>query len=301
MTPIAQPMSSGLSVRRWCWALLSLGLAFVFVMQRHIDGYLGVYAKIADVLYVQSGTNLGRLAMGNEGLLADIYWTRVVQYYGRRRLENAGGRYELLAPLLRITTDLDPHLLIAYRFGAIFLMAKPPEGAGDPGAAIQFLRRGIVENPDYWRLWQDLGFVYYWELKDYKTAARIFATGSERPGADFWMKTLAGTVAAKGGDLETSRTLWSEIYLHAETDSLRRTAENHLAAIIAMEQIGELNKLLASYKAKSGHAAQSYNELYAAGLLRGLPKDPSGTPYVVGPGGQAELGQGSRVPLNLLQ
>lgn len=301
MTPIAQPMSSGLSVRRWCWALLTLGLACVFMMQHHIDGELGVYAKIADVLYVQSGANLRRLAMGNEGLLADIYWTRVVQYYGRRRLENARGRFELLAPLLRITTDLDPHLLIAYRFGAIFLMAKSPEGAGDPEGAIQFLRRGIVENPDHWRLWQDLGFVYYWELKDYKTAARIFAIGSERPGADFWMKTLAGTVAAKGGDLETSRTLWSEIYVHAETDSVRRTAEDHLAAITAMEELNQLNSLLATYRTKAGHAARSFYELANAGLLRGLPKDPSGAPFVVGPSGQAVLGQGSRVRLQLLQ
>ena len=99
------------------------------------------------------------------------------------------------------------------------------------------LVRGIVANPDYWRLWQDLGFVYYWDLKDYARAARAFETGSERPGALPWMKAMAAAVAAKGGDLETSRLLWAEIYRHAENDQLRRAALDHLTALEAEEQV----------------------------------------------------------------
>lgn len=294
-------MSQGFSARRICWVLLILGFAFLFAVQHQIDDELGVYAKISDVLYIPAGTNLRRLSLGNEGLLADIYWTRVVQYFGRNHMENAGGRYDLLAPLLRITTDLDPQLLIAYRFGAIFLMGAPPEGAGQPEEALQLIRRGIVANPDYWRLWQDLGFVYYWDLKDYKTAARIFKVGSERPGADFWMKALAGTVAAKGGDIQTSRFLWSEVYRHADTDAIRRTAEVHLALLDALDQMEKLNGLLALYRAKEGHQAQSFYDLYASGLLRGLPKDPTGVPYAIGPEGRAQLGQGSDLKILLAQ
>ncbi len=294
-------MSQGFSARRICWALLVLGFAFLFAVQRQIDGELGVYAKISDVLYIPAGTNLRRLSLGNEGLLADIYWTRVVQYFGRNQMENAGGRYELLSPLLRITTDLDPQLLIAYRFGAIFLMGNPPEGAGQPEEALQLIRRGIVANPDYWRLWQDLGFVYYWDLKDYKTAAKIFKVGSERPGADFWMKALAGTVAAKGGDIQTSRFLWSEVYRHADTDAIRRTAEVHLALLDAMDQMEKLNGLLAAYRSKEGHQANSFYDLYASGLLRSLPKDPTGVPYAIGQDGRAQLGQGSELKILLVQ
>ena len=73
----------------------------------------------------------GKLSLGYEGLLADIYWTRVVQYFGGKRLAHST-EFKLLGPLLQITTDLDPHLLIAYRFGSIFLADKPPRGAGEP-------------------------------------------------------------------------------------------------------------------------------------------------------------------------
>jgi tetratricopeptide (TPR) repeat protein len=291
----------GFSARRICWALLILGFAFLFLIQRRIDRQLGIYSKISDVLYIPAGTNLRRLSLGYEGLLADIYWTRVVQYFGRNHMENAGSRYELLAPLLRITTDLDPQLLIAYRFGAIFLMGNPPEGAGQPEEALQLIRRGIVANPDYWRLWQDLGFVYYWNFKDYKTAARIFKVGSERPGAAFWMKALAGTVAAKGGDVQTARFLWSEVYRHADTDAVRRTAEVHLELLDALDQIERLNGLLALYRQKEGHQAKSFNDLYASGLLRGLPVDPTGAPYVIGLDGRAHLGQGSPLKILLAQ
>jgi len=301
MTSGAVTTSRRLSPRRLCWPILAVGFAMIFVVQIRIDRELGTYAKIADVLYIPSGTNLRRLCLGNEGLLADVYWTRAVQYYGRNRLERVVTRYDLLAPLLRITTDLDPHLLIAYRFGAIFLMSKYPEGAGQPQVALQFVRRGIVANPDYWRLWQDLGFIYYWELKDYKMAAKIFAVGSERPGADYWMKALAGTMAARAGELETSRFLWSEIYRHAETDEVRRTAAEHLVALAAAEQIEQLNQLLAVYQKKQGREAHQFYELYAAGLLRGLPRDPSGEPYVIGLDGRARLGPNSLVNLRLLQ
>jgi len=289
------------SPKHICWGLLVLCLAALFPLQSQIDRDIGIYARISDVLYVPPGTNLKLLCLGNEGLVADVYWTRVVQYFGREHMEGARGEFRLLAPLLRITTELDPQLLIAYRFGAIFLMTKQPVGAGDPQAALQLLRRGIVANPNYWRLWQDLGFVYYWELHDYKMAAKIFAMGSRQPGADYWMKALAGTVAAKGGDLQTSRLLWSEIYRHAENDAIRNTAEYHLAALTAKEQIDQLNGLLEIYKRKAGHEAHSFRELNALGLMSGVPVDPSGVPYVIGADGCIALGKRSPINLRLLQ
>jgi tetratricopeptide (TPR) repeat protein len=301
MSPAAPSISRGLSTRRVCWGLLILGFVALFGVQRLIDSELGIYAKISEVLYIPTGKTLRLLSLGNEGLLADIYWTRAVQYFGRGQMEGAGKRYELLAPLLQITTDLDPHLIVAYRFGAVFLMENPPVGAGQPGAALQLIRRGIVANPDYWRLWQDLGFVYYWKLKDYKTAATIFKAGSERPGAEFWLKALAGTVAARGGDVQTSRFLWSEIYRHADSDAVRRTAEVHLALLEAMDQMEKLNGVLALYRTKEGHQAASFNELLASGLLRALPKDPSGAPYVIGADGKAQLGPDSALKILLVQ
>ena len=261
---------------------------------------MGSGVRLEELLYVPSGSLLRRLSMGHHGLLADIYWTRVVQYYGRKRIEGAT-RFDLLGPLLRITTDLDPRLVIAYRFGAIFLAEKPPAGAGQPYEALHLLRRGIVANPRQWRLWQDVGFIYYWDLKDYPRAAQAFRVGSEQPGAYIWMKVLAASVAAEGGATANSRLLWSEIYREAGTEQIRKSAEEHLVALQAREDLEALNVQLKNFEQREGRPAQTMRELVAAGYLRMLPRDPTGIPYGIGKKGVAVLGPGSKVDLQLLQ
>jgi tetratricopeptide (TPR) repeat protein len=283
-----------------CGAVLVFSFLALVPLQRTIDFELAARGNAGELLYLPSGRALRRLSVGHEGLLADIYWTRVVQYFGRKRLSGAS-RFDLLGPLLRITTELDPQLVIAYRFGAIFLAEKAPAGAGQPEEALQLLRRGIVANPDYWRLWQDLGFIYYWDLKDYESAARAFRVGSERPGAQLWMKAMAASVAAQGGAAETSRLLWSEIYRQADNEQIRVTAENHLRALQAQQEIESLNALLTEYRQAAGHPAPSFRALVEAGLLRAQPRDPSGVPYRVGPDGLTTLAPGSKIDLRLLQ
>jgi hypothetical protein len=224
----------------------------------------------------------------------------VVQYFGGKRLAHST-EFKLLGPLLQITTDLDPHLLIAYRFGSIFLADKPPRGAGEPLQALVLLQRGIVANPEYWRFWEDLGFVYYWDLKDYAAAARAFQAGSERPGAMTWMRALAAKVAAQGGELATSKFLWSEIAHQAGNEQIRKNAEDHLMAIQATEEIAKLSELVALYNHRQGQPARSFQALVAAGYLRALPRDPSGRPYTLDVDGKVKLNPRSSVDLSLLQ
>ena len=287
--------------RPLCLLMVAGGLLSLYPLQQSIDQQLGsAQGQREELIFLPSEARFSRLSGGYSGLLAAIYWTRAVQYYGRHRLAHAQ-EFALLGTLLDITTNLDPHLLIAYRFGSLFLAGKPPEGAGDPQRAIYLLERGIVANPEYWRLWEDLGFIYYWDMKDYAHAARAFQTGSERPGALPWMRVLAASVAAQGGEIQTSRILWMEIARTAGNDSIRHSAEIHLAALDTQEALRELDGLLAAYQQKEGHEAHSLQDLVAAGYLRGIPHDLSGEPFVVGPDGHAALGPKTRIDLSLVQ
>jgi len=281
-----------------CWILLVASLLLIVPVRRWIDHRLSLPGAPDDMLDVSSGLVLRRLSLGNEGLLADIYWTRVIQYFGRQRLARATG-FPLLGPLLRITTDLDPQLLVAYRYGAIFLAERPPQGAGRPDQALRLLMKGIAANPQYWRFWQDVGFIYYWDLRDYQRAARAFDAGSRMPGALPWMETMAATVLARGGDLETSRQLWLEVYQHAGNGQIRKSAEDHLAALDAEIGIEKLNSLLARYRDREGHPAASFRELVALRYLATLPLDPTGVPFAIGSDGRARLGPESKIDLKL--
>ncbi len=300
MSAESGPASRGSRRTRTVCRLLLLGaLGAVALLQRVIDRYQSTNLAFAEVLYMPSGQTIHRLSLGYEGLLADVYWTRAVQYFGSKKIAGSA-RLDLLGPLLRITTTLDPHLLIAYRFGAVFLAERAPGGAGQPEEALDLLRRGITANPGYWRLWQDVGFIYYWDLQDYRAAARAFRAGSERPGAMPWMKVLAATVLAKGGDLSTSRLLWSQIYEHAENGDLQRSAFEHLQALRAKEDIAALELLVRQFRQRYGQNPVSLKQLVDAGFLKALPRDPSGAPYAMGAGGTVVRGPGSRVDLRLL-
>jgi len=276
-------------------------LLCLYPLQRSIDRHReGRETQREEVLLQPSGEKLRAWSGGYSGLLAAVYWTRAVQYYGRRRLAHSSD-FSLLGALLNLTTDLDPHLLIAYRFGSLFLAGKPPEGAGRPDQAINLLTRGIVANPDYWRFWEDLGFVYYWDLKDYRHAAEVFRTGSERPGAFPWMRALAASVAAKGGEFQTSRVLWLEIARTESNATMRKSAEQHLAALDAQEALNKLDELLVLYRQRTGQPPRSFEELVAAGYLRRQPLDPSGEPFALGPDGRACLGPATKLDRYLMQ
>lgn len=284
-----------MSARPAIVAILTVALAGTVLLRGQIHR---AATELEPVVYVRSGETLRRFSFGYEGLLADFYWTRAVQYFGRERLAG-NSRFEQLDALLRTTVALDPHLLIAYRFGAIFLAERPPAGAGRPDEALALIRRGIGANPGYWRLWQDLGFIYYWDLRDYRRAALAFEAGSRQPGAGVWMKTLAASVAAQGGELDTSRLLWTEVLREAGNDTIRRGALEHLGAIKAAQDIIRINRALDLFCERTGHPASQLADLVRAGLLTEEPTDPSGVPYVLGVDGKAAAGPGSTINLDL--
>ena len=237
----------------------------------------GTEATLEEVLYLPSGKMLQRLSLGYSSLLANIYWTRAVQYFGGRVQRST--HFELLDPLLQITTDLDPHLIVAYLDGSIFLSQKPTWGAGQPDKAVALLEKGIRNNPDTWRLYFNLGFVHYMERHDYKAAEQAFRQGSEVPGAHPWMKVMAARMAEKGADLATAFTLWQAVYDNTKDKQLKETATLHLDSLLADAAINELKRRIEVYRDKTGSLPAHWSDLIRAGLLPGIPMDPTGAPY----------------------
>ncbi len=273
----------------WLLALLlTAGFAGVWRLQHGIDGQRAALHQEKDELVLRSGKTLRVMSLEYAPLMADIYWTRVVQYYGDKH-ERHDANFELLWPLLDLTTTLDPNLLVAYRFGATFLSEPSPRGAGRPDLAIEFLGRGIRENPDYWRFYEDLGFVYYFELKDYEKASAAFAEGSKNPDAQIWMKVMAARIAAEGESLSTSIFLWNEIYETTKDPMVKENALTHLRLLKAKEDRRQLDALADEFEKRTGRRPARLGELVQAGLLPRLPMDPLGYAYVLGPNGRVAL------------
>jgi hypothetical protein len=179
--------------------------------------------------------------------------------------------------------------VVAYRFGATFLSEPPPRGAGRPDQGVELLERGIKANPDEWQLDGDLGFTYYFNLKDYPRAAEAFLEGSKKPEAMIWMKVMAARIAAEGASLSTSIFLWNEVYTTTKDPQIKKNAERHLRLLKVEQDCKQLDQLSEEYEKRFGRRPTRTNELVQAGLLHNLPVDPMGYPYIFGEDGKAEL------------
>lgn len=238
----------------------------------------------ASVLYVTSGGVLQRLALSYDAVLADVYWIRTLQHFGGTRLKTSGARkYELLHPLLSLTTTLDPRFNVAYRFGAIFLSEPPPGGPGRPDQAIELLQRGLQVQPTNWRFMQDIGFVHYWWLRDYQTAASWFKRAADQSDAPWWLRALAAMTLAEGGDRQASRALWTALFQTPDNDWLRANAAWRLQQLDALDAIDGLREVVRAYVEAGGPKPYDWAALVRAGYLRAVPADPTGTPFYLGP------------------
>lgn len=264
---------------RWAAGLIAAtAAAAVPWLQGRVDGALGDSRGDA-VLYLWKGEQVKRLAPGFESLAADIYWLRTVQYFGGERAFAAEKRFELLYPLIDITTTLDPRLEIAYRYGSVFLAEPHPTGAGRPDLGLAILERGVRNNPSSWRLRQELGFFHFVYRRDARRAAEVLIEASEIPGAAFWLRSLAAELLGKGGERDIARRMWREMYEQAEEGAIKENARVHLMMLDALDGADRLNDGVREFARRFGRAPRSLGELEAAGFARGPLVDPIGVPF----------------------
>jgi hypothetical protein len=262
-----------------------------------------------EAVYVTSGSAVRRLVGAYDALAADVYWIRAIQYYGgaKRRLAARPALpepppmlaavestdYDQLFTFLDITTTLDPLFEIAYRFGAVFLAEAYPAGAGRADLAVKLLEKGLVDQPDKWEYMHDIGFVHYWYDHDYRQASAWFAKASQVPDAPIWLKGLAATTLAQGGDRQSSRTMWEAIRQSSEVDWMRATAERLLIQLNVLDRMDEMQSKLDELARATGTPVSDWQAVVRTGVFPGVPIDPTGTPYELSSDGKVRLSQSS--------
>ena len=193
------------------------------------------------------GRRLKGFAIGAEGLLADWYWTRSLQYIGAKIVKTDTAQLNiddlrsmnprLLYPMLDNATDLDPRFMAAYSYGAIMLPAI------DKSQAIALTEKGIRDNPGAWRLFQYLGYIY-WRSNDFEKAAETYESGSKIAGAPPFLRQMAAAMRARGGSRETARLIYSQMLAEAEDRQSRESAELRLMQLDTMDQLDAINSVL---------------------------------------------------------
>lgn len=221
------------------------------------------------------GSRLKGFALGSEGLIADWYWMRALQYIGDKLIKQPseqvniddlrGLNPRLLYPMLQNATDVDPHFIAAYRYGAVVLPAIEPEHA------IAIAKKGIANNPDDWRLYQHLGYIY-WKLKLYEDAAAAYETGSQISDAPAFMRLMAASMRTEGGSRSVSRVMFRQLLDGADDPMVKLTAERRLAQIDSLDERDAIDTALSELRDRTGQCASSLSEIMPMLLSVKLPE-----------------------------
>ena len=244
---------------------------------------------VDDSLYLNDKT-ARRMSLGFNGLAADWYWMRSLQYVGKKIINYQGDirlddlsalDMKVLAPMLETATTLDPEFIEPYEYAAIVLPAI------DVQQAIRLTEKGINANPNAWRLYHQLGYIY-WRQGQYQLASETYSRGAQIPGAPAWMEAMKAKLLSDGGSRSTAREIYTRMFEQSTDDQVKEMARKHLLRLDSLDQRDGLQKLFTAYKTRTGKCPDSWRELTpvfrAVGIpmdQSGAPLDPSGAPYIL--------------------
>jgi tetratricopeptide (TPR) repeat protein len=284
-----------------------LGLASAFFLTRWLDARRPAEDPFAtyEELYIKPET-ARRMSLGFNGLVADWYWLRSLQYVGRKvgafkgdivldDMSPLGIRN--LGPLLDEATTLDPQFMAAYEFGAIVLPSI------DRDAAVRIVEKGIAAKPREWRLYQHLGYIH-WQSRRYREARDAYAAGALLPGAPPWMSAMAAQMEAHGGSRELAREMYRRMHDESGDEQIRTLAQKRLLQLDSLDERELVRRALAEFQTRATRCPASWREiaptLRSAGLkldAASSPLDPAGFPYALDTGAcDVKLDERSPIP-----
>lgn len=278
--------------------VLILGFGAIFSLSNYLQqNRVDLSKDYGDSDLAIEGKRLKGFALGSEGLLADWYWISSLQYIGGKFVNSEPGKINLddlrsfnprlLYPYLDNATDLDPTFMPAYAYGATILPAI------DPRLAIKLTEKGIANNPKAWRLYHNLGYIY-WRLKDFEKAAEIYEQGSRIVGSAPFMKLMAASMRTQGGSRDTARSMYQQMLDEGQDQQTRSNAEFRLKEIDSLEERDAIRAALKGFKEKNGECPQSLSQILPLLRAVSLPGgkdfrvdnannlvDPSDAPYIL--------------------
>ena len=291
------------------WLVVVLGIWCTFLLSKATDlKRPPADPNVVDENLYLSGKAAKRMSLGFNGLVADWYWMRSLQYVGRKIINSgdvqlddlSGLNLKLLPSLLDSATTLDPEFLDPYEYAAVVLPAI------NVNEAIRITRKGIDANPSAWRLYQHLGYIY-WQQHDFALAAETYGKGAQIAGAPAWMQAMKARMTAQGGSRDTARQIYTNMFEQSTDERIRDMAQRRVWQLDALDQIDALQKMLTTYNERAGRCPASWKELLPifralkleVDPVTGAPVDPSGSPYVFGDTNcNVRINPQSKIPAN---
>ena len=282
------------AVRRATLAAIAAALVTLHLLAQerlaHERAHLG---EAEELIYAPPARFLDLVSLGYRHALASVLWFRTIDYFGRHYRSDRV--YPWLAEMCERVTDLDPRAEHVYRFGGLIL----PWEANQIDAGIALLEKGARNLPDSWQMHYLLGFSYYFFRDDLEHASQSLRAALATPDAPPFLAGLLTVIEAAHRGPDEALQFLQAAYASAQLPEMREMLRQQMDELRFARDLGQLQRLVDTYRQQTGRLPADWGELVALGWLRGRPIDPFGDPYVIDPVSGRVGSQSGRQPKKL--
>jgi hypothetical protein len=264
--------------RQGAWAAAWVA-AFAVTALAHASLPQGRSAEEGD-LWVPDPDVASVASLGFHHLVSDYHWLQALQVVGGSQVDPSL-HGPILAKLVDVVTTLDPRVDHPYRFAALWLT----DSLESVRKADALLARGIAYHPTEWRNSFYQGFNRFLYLEDEAGAANSFERAARLPGSPAYLPRLVARLRAGEAGLDAAAVLLQELIAGAEDPYERAGYELSLREIEAERRARVLDAARAEFQRRHGRDIARVEELAEGpgGVLRALPPEPNGRPWVLDP------------------
>jgi len=212
------------------------------------------------------------VSFGAREFVADIYWLKLIQYYGGG---DPQGKYRKLAELFNTVTELSPKFATAYTTGLLIL---PGEGFVDQALALG--AKGEKNLPDSWEIPYNTGLVYHIYKKDYVQAAKEFEKAASLPNAPANARYFAAVYYNQADQRQTAYQIFKNLYESSTNDFVKDRAKKyveHLDIFFALQDA------IHRYQDKFHQPPDNLIQLVEKKIISTIPVSPLNIQFVIDP------------------
>jgi hypothetical protein len=242
--------------------------------QTKLDQLGAAVPKHQRFMYLPDGKILKAATLGFREVASDFIWLQVIQATGERQVSQEAGQW--IARALDVVTTLDPKFVRAYEIGGIALctVVVMPEESN------RLLEKGMLHNPQAWRLPFLLGINHYFEFVDDEKAADFMAKAARLPGAPPNVPRIAARLLVSAKAPQQAVELLANVYEETTDENVRLLLEQRLKETIVERDLQILEQAIGRYQAEYARRPSRLEELVHSGLLPSLPLEPFGGRYL---------------------
>ena len=174
------------------------------------------------------------LSLGLRRLAADLWFIRLMQYYGTRApeaqespVQYGAGRYPEFLPIARHILALDPYFVNAglYAAGSMaFNMYRPEE-------AVSFLNGALLYNPREWKYLTLLSAIGYSKARDPGKVAEIITPLLNEPDCPVMLRQLGAFLNKKAGNYRAAYLIYRTILATSKDSFYVENAKKEMAKL----------------------------------------------------------------------